>query len=76
MASLNKPDTSGSQVTGQTPLTGGANHQNGAVATLKDDITSINAANANRQPIDLGTRRGKWGKIYGGLPGGAKDGGY
>jgi hypothetical protein len=72
----------GTKVGGSTNITGGANHQNGPVATLADDIASINAANANRQAVDLGTRRGKYGKMYGAgangatLPTGAKDGGY
>jgi hypothetical protein len=72
----------GTKVGGASNIVGGTNHQNGAVATLADDITSINAANANRQPVDLGMRRGKVGKMYGAeptgaaLPTGFKDGGY
>lgn len=73
----------GTQVAGQTSVNGGTNHQNGAVATLADDIASINAAtqNALTIPVGRGTRQGKWGRMTGtGLNGqalpGNKEGGY
>ena len=78
----NSDAVDGTKVGGATQITGGTDHQNGAVAAFADDITSINAANANRQPVDVGTRRGKVGKMYGALPNGValptgfQDGGY
>lgn len=71
----NKDAVDGTKVSGSTNISAGADSQNGAVAALADDVASINAANANRVPIARGTDAG-WGKVYGGLPGGSKDGGY
>lgn len=86
MATASGDSVSGTQVGGQTSVNGGTNHQNGPVATSRDDISSINAAqqDALTLPDDKGTRRGKLGKIWGNpAPGllnqalpGNKDGGY
>jgi hypothetical protein len=71
-----KGTVSGSQVSGALNITGGSEHINGQVATLADDVTSINTAtqNALTLPDDYKNgRKGYWGKIVGGA---ASDGGF
>jgi hypothetical protein len=61
-----KADVSGTPVAGATNITGGAEHINGAVATLADDVASINAAtqHALTLPGDYKNgRKGFWGPI-------------
>lgn len=65
---------SGTSVGGSTSIgTSGHEHENGAVLTLADDITSINAARTSALTIPA-HRDGKteWGKIVGKT----SDGGY
>lgn len=69
------PETvAGSQVGGSTNINGGSEHINGAVATLADDVTSVNAATQNALTLPGDYRVGAagfWGKIAG-----KTDGGY
>jgi len=72
-----KPDVSGTPVPGSTNVTGGTEVINGAVATLADDVTSINAATQNALTIPTlykqTERGGFWGEIVGGK---TSDGGF
>jgi hypothetical protein len=71
-----KDTVAGTQVAGQTNITGGSEHINGVVATLADDVTSINAATqaALTLPNDYKNNdKGFWGKIVGGK---TTDGGF
>jgi hypothetical protein len=69
------PETvAGSQVGGSTNITGGTDHINGAVATLADDVTSINAATQDAKTLPGDYKVGSagfWGKVAG-----KTDGGY
>lgn len=59
-------DVSGTPVSGATDLNSGSEHINGAIATLADDVTSINAAtqNALTLPNDYkNSKAGFWGPI-------------
>jgi hypothetical protein len=71
------PETvSGTQVPGAISVASGNEHINGVVATLADDVASINTAqqDANTLPrVGKGNREGQWGRIYGGK---TTDGGY
>jgi hypothetical protein len=74
------PDSvSGSKVAGGTNINGGSEEINGPVATLADDITSINAARQNSLTIPENKSRLSPGgeslmaRIYGGK---TTDGGY
>ena len=75
MPQAGKQSVAGTQVSGQTNVGGGADFQNGAVATLRDDVASINAARSGMIPIKRGTTT-SWGRQMGVGAGGQTDGGY
>lgn len=72
-------NVSGTQVAGSTNINGGTERINGPVATLADDVTSINAANQSALTIPEAKSRltpggeGMWSKVFGGK---TTDGGY
>lgn len=72
------PDAvSGTHVSGSTNVTGGTDHINGPVATLADDVASINAARQSALTIPTNkafqSGEGIMGKVFGGK---TTDGGY
>lgn len=76
MANANSDDVSGSKVSGGTNVAGGSNPIGSeVVATLADDVSSINAARANMVRPGTGTPTSK-GRSYGVGAGGQTDGGY
>lgn len=67
---------SGTHVAGSISIPSGNEHINGLVATLADDVTSINLAQQSAltlPDVGKGNREGFWGRIYGGK---TTDGGF